>query len=85
MWSLSRSGSPYSDSGSGSGYSDDDRSPERREGGASPERAGGEGEGEGGEGGGSKFDDLFEPFSPVNSPDHLFDISDDEATGKRVC
>ena len=27
-------------------------------------------------------DDLFEPFSPVNSPDHLFDLSDEE--GKRV-
>ena len=28
------------------------------------------------------MDDLFEPFSPVNSPDHLFDLSDEE--GKRV-
>ena len=31
--------------------------------------------------------DLFEPFSPVNSPDHLFDLSDDELGGpgeKRV-
>jgi len=24
------------------------------------------------------YDDLFEPFSPVNSPDRLFDLSDEE-------
>ena len=48
---------------------------------SSPER-GGEGKGEGEGGGGKYVDDLFEPFSPVNSPDHLFDLSDEE--GKRV-
>ena len=46
-------------------------------GGGSPER-GGEGKEER-EGGGGKrdsyVDDLFEPFSPVNSPDHLFELS----------
>ena len=53
-------------------------------GGGSPER-GGEGKGDGDGGGGKRdayVDDLFEPFSPVNSPDHLFDLSDEE--GKRV-
>jgi len=27
--------------------------------------------------------DLFEPFSPVNSPDHLFDLSDDDLGGEK--
>ncbi|XP_064393290.1 protein virilizer homolog isoform X2 [Halichondria panicea] len=27
--------------------------------------------------------DLFEPFSPVNSPDHLFDLSDDDMGGEK--
>ena len=32
------------------------------------------------------YDDLFEPFSPVNSPDRLFDLSDEElGSTKRVC
>ena len=32
------------------------------------------------------YDDLFEPFSPVNSPDHLFELSDEEmGSTKRVC
>ena len=90
----SRSGSPYSGSGSRSdsrsGYSDDGRSPEYQGGGASPERrADSRGEGEGDDGGGKRidsYDDLFEPFSPVNSPDHMFDLSDEElGSTKRVC
>ena len=29
--------------------------------------------------------ELFEPFSPVNSPDHLFELSDEEIMpSKRV-
>ena len=77
-FSYSRSGSPYSDSRSGSDYSDDEggRSPSNRE----------EGGGTGGRGkkGGDQFE-LFEPFSPVNSPDHLFDLSDEElGTSKQV-
>ena len=70
---CSRSGSSYSDSRSGSDYSDDEggRSPGNKD-----EGAGGGG-GRGKKGGGDQFE-LFEPFSPVNSPDHLFDLSDDE-------
>ena len=31
------------------------------------------------------YDELFENFSPVNSPDHLFDLSDEElGSTKRV-
>ena len=31
------------------------------------------------------YDELFENFSPVNSPDHLFDLSDEElGVTKRV-
>lgn len=38
------------------------------------------------EGGDAKAFELFEPFSPVNSPDHLFDLSDEEILPtKRVC
>lgn len=78
------------DSDSSSNYSDTERGVGRTRrgfsksgGGGSPEReADGKGEGEGA---GSKreayVDELFEPFSPVNSPDHLFDLSDEE--GKR--
>ena len=68
LFSHSRSGSPYTDSRSGSDYSDDEggRSPSNKE----------EGGGRGKKGG-DQFE-LFEPFSPVNSPDHLFDLSDDE-------
>ena len=54
-------------------------------GGASPDRAGGEGKEEADMGGGKRdpyADNLFEPFSPVNSPDHLFDLLDED--GKRV-
>ena len=75
---CSRSGSPYSDSRSGSDYSDD-------EGGRSPSHKD-EGGGTSGRGkkGGDQFE-LFEPFSPVNSPDHLFDLSDEElGTSKQV-
>ena len=70
-------GSSYSATeGGGRGYA---------KGGASPERAGGEGKEEADMGGGKRdpyADDLFEPFSPVNSPDHLFDLLDED--GKRV-
>ena len=68
---CSRSGSPYTDSRSESDYSDDEggRSPSNKD-----EGAGG---GRGKKGGGDQFE-LFEPFSPVNSPDHLFDLSDEE-------
>lgn len=39
-----------------------------------------------GEEGDAKGFELFEPFSPVNSPDHLFDLSDEEILPtKRVC
>ena len=69
---CSRSGSPYSDSRSGSDYSDDEggRSPSNKDDGAG-------GGGRSKKGGGDQFE-LFEPFSPVNSPDHLFDLSDEE-------
>ncbi len=47
------------------------------------ERKEGRGTGEGGSDG--KPFELFEPFSPVNSPDHLFDLSDEEILqAKRV-
>ena len=67
----SRSGSPLSDSGSDGGYP---RSPAHH----------GEG-GEGGEGTSRKMDELFEPFSPVNSPDHMFDLSDEDTAKRGVC
>lgn len=72
MLIFSRSGSPYSDSHSGSDYSDDEggRSPSNKDGGVG-------GGGRSKKGGGDQFE-LFEPFSPVNSPDHLFDLSDEE-------
>ena len=75
---FSRSGSPYTDSHSGSDYSDDEggRSPGNKEEGAGGGR---------GKKSGDQFE-LFEPFSPVNSPDHLFDLSDDElGASKQVC
>jgi hypothetical protein len=41
---------------------------------------------DGGDVGDAKGFELFETFSPVNSPDHLFDLSDDEILPtKRVC
>ncbi|CAI8032881.1 Protein virilizer homolog [Geodia barretti] len=85
--SATQSYSEYSgrDSDSDSNYSDTEGGGGRGRRGKnsgleSPER-GGEGKGEGEGGGGKYVDDLFEPFSPVNSPDHLFDLSDEE--GKR--
>ena len=73
---CSRSGSPYTDSRSGSDYSDD-------EGGSNKDEGTGGGRSKKG-GGGDQFE-LFEPFSPVNSPDHLFDLSDEEmGTSKQV-
>ena len=72
------------DSDSGSHYSDNEGGGGRRGFPKSPER-GGDGKGEGEAAGGKRdayVDDLFEPFSPVNSPDHLFDLSDEE--GKQV-
>ena len=37
------------------------------------------------EGGDGKTFELFEPFSPVNSPDHLFELSDEDIMpSKRV-
>ncbi len=39
-----------------------------------------------GEEGDAKGFELYETFSPVNSPDHLFDLSDEEILPtKRVC
>ena len=77
----------YSERSAGSdsdnSYSDTEGGRPYSKGGVSPER-GGEGKEEG-EGGGKRdvyVDDLFEPFSPVNSPDHMFDLSDED--GKRV-
>lgn len=64
---FSRRGSSYSDSHSD--YSD-------RDGSRSPSPGGGSEVKESG------FD-LFEPFSPVNSPDHLFDLSDEEMIGEK--